>query len=174
MTNVCNRSMGLLWSCMLLYFQPKYWSGQELQCYSYPEKGKVEWLSVWSSLEVGNEHQLHESLILGYMNTLEGKGHKWHFDTWKLNGWCHCNGTLQTWSMGGPASWKCVSTIESPNLHKICICEKMNFFAVGNFMFLNADLKSTQNSTVHTCVTHQNRTSGYWVVWLISLANYAN
>ena len=41
-----------------------------------------------------------------YMNTLEGKGHKWHSDTWKLNGWCHCNGTLQTWSMGGPASWK--------------------------------------------------------------------
>ncbi len=24
------------------------------------------------------------------MNTLEGKGHKWHSDTWKLNSWCHC------------------------------------------------------------------------------------
>ena len=25
------------------------------------------------------------------MNTSEGKGHKWHSDTWKLNDWCHYN-----------------------------------------------------------------------------------
>ncbi len=66
-----------------------------------------------------------------YMNTLEGKGNKWHSDTWKMNGWCHCYSTLQTWSMGGPASWKRMLTIESSNLHKICICQKWTFLLLG-------------------------------------------
>ena len=47
-----------------------------------------------------------------------------------------------------------------PNLHKLAYGKIMNFFASGKLVFLNADLKSTQNSSQFSCVTHQNRTSG--------------
>ena len=47
-----------------------------------------------------------------------------------------------------------------PNLHKLAYGKKMNFFPFWKLVFLNADLKSTQNSTPFSCVKHQNRTSG--------------
>ena len=47
-------------------------------------------------------------------------------------------------------------------------------FVLRKLVFLSADLKSTQNSTLFSCVPHQNPTSGSRVTQIVSLTNYAN
>ena len=53
----------------------------------------------WLLLPEKNFFRLRSILYWGgswntfyHLNTLKGKGHKWHSYTWKLNDWCHCNG----------------------------------------------------------------------------------
>ncbi len=67
---------------------------------------------------------------------------------------------------------------DHPYTHLICInlhrVKKINFFPIEKLIFLIADLESTRNSTVFSCIIHQNRISGCRSRILTSSANYAN